>query len=287
MKSAASFTLIELMAASAILSVVLLMMVGMQDQMSRAWANANRRSDATREAAAACRAMALDLSSLILRAQGWDVAKARPTPLMNQGIPFLYYSNGTIPASFTMPSQAQSNSSYFFALTTRPPSAAGPEDYAIIGYYIASGAWTNANGFVTTNFNLYRHYVAGSNALEKLSQWFSVSTNLLSRQASILFTPNSATDEILARNTCNLRITIYSRTNGNTAGWKNAVTNGLNYQIVSGGSTAWFSGSKIHVEMSVYPDDYAQRLSLAQWTTSNNIQRFARSFEFRVDIPRE
>jgi uncharacterized protein (TIGR02599 family) len=45
-----SFTLIELMAASTVLSVVLLMMVGMQDQMSKAWSNANRRTDANREA---------------------------------------------------------------------------------------------------------------------------------------------------------------------------------------------------------------------------------------------
>ena len=48
-----SFTLIELMAATSVLSVVLLMMVGMQDQMSRAWSNSNRRTDATREARAA------------------------------------------------------------------------------------------------------------------------------------------------------------------------------------------------------------------------------------------
>ena len=50
----AAFTLIELMAATTVLSVVLLMMVGMQDQMSKAWSNANRRTDATREARAAC-----------------------------------------------------------------------------------------------------------------------------------------------------------------------------------------------------------------------------------------
>jgi len=52
-RPATAFTLIELMAATTVLSVILLMMVGMQDQMSKAWSNANRRTDATREARAA------------------------------------------------------------------------------------------------------------------------------------------------------------------------------------------------------------------------------------------
>jgi uncharacterized protein (TIGR02599 family) len=63
----AAFTLIELMAATTVLSVVLLMMVGMQDQMSKAWSNANRRTDATREARAACLLMARDLSTFSVR----------------------------------------------------------------------------------------------------------------------------------------------------------------------------------------------------------------------------
>ena len=65
-RSRAAFTLIELMAATTVLSVILLMMVGMQDQMSKAWSNSNRRTDATREARAACRLMSQDLTCL-----GW------------------------------------------------------------------------------------------------------------------------------------------------------------------------------------------------------------------------
>ena len=72
-----SFTLIELMAASTVLSIVLLMMVGMQDQMSRAWSNANRRTDATREASAACRLMAQDLSCLVFRGLGTDAVNPK------------------------------------------------------------------------------------------------------------------------------------------------------------------------------------------------------------------
>jgi len=288
MKSTASFTLIELMAASAVLSVVLLMMVGMQDQMSRAWANANRRTDATREASAACRLMAQDLGCLIFRHPGgnsvpFDENKSLALSLRTYGIPFLYSSNGVVP-TFSISSN-QPNAAYFFGITAKAPSASGPDDYAIVGYYIASGPWTNAQGFLSTNYNLYRYYVPPSDTVDRLVKWLATAPS--ARTADILFSPDPAKDEILARNTCNLRITAYNRTDGKTKGQGNPVTNGLNYQFVSSGETTFYSGSKLQVEMSAYPEEYAQKLTLTSWATSNNIQRYARSFEFRVDIPRD
>ena len=280
MKTTPSFTLIELMAATTVLSVVLLMMVGMQDQMSKAWSNANRRTDATREASAACRLMYEDLSCLVYREQTFDNQAAGADVLINQGIPFLYSSNGLGPITIA---NAQSGASYFFAVTARKPVGSGLEDLALVGYYIASAPRTNVNGFATTNFNLYRYYVPASNAVSNLNTWFSSST----RTASMLFKPNPATDEILARNTCNLRITPYNRIDGNTRSLPNKVANGLNYQFVSSGTTSYYSGSKLQVELSVYPEDYAQRISYAAWTNSTNIQKYARSYEFRVDVRRD
>lgn len=279
----AAFTLIELMAASTVLSVVLLLMVGMQDQMSRAWSNANRRTDATREARAACRLIAEDLACLVIRPMTSDNQFSLPAGMANQGIPFLYFSNGT-PNPITIPSN-QAASSYFFALSSRKPKSSGPEDLAIVGYYVASKLTTNVNGLVFTNYNLYRHYVPGASAVPKLDSWFSTSAN--NRTATLLFSPDPAQDDILSRNTCNLRITVYNRRDGNTRGWGNRVTNGLNYQCVSAGNADFYSGSKIQVEMSVYPEEYAQRIPYSSWGDSNNIQKYARSFEFRVDVPRD
>jgi len=68
-----AFTLIELMAATTVLSIILLMMVGMQDQMSKAWSNSNRRTDATREARAACLLMSRDLSTFAMRGKAKEV----------------------------------------------------------------------------------------------------------------------------------------------------------------------------------------------------------------------
>ena len=273
----AAFTLIELMAATTVLSIILLMMVGMQDQMSKAWSNSNRRTDATREARAACRLMAQDLSGLVFRrTNNDDDTDNIPPALLENGVPFLYSSNGA-GSLITIPTP-QSSASYFFGLSSRKASGANSGDLAIVGYYIASAKTTNVSGFVTTNYNLYRHYVPASNAVDNLNTWFSSTT----KDAEYLFNPTNA--EILARNTCNLRITFYNRRD---ADGKYAVTNGLNYSCESGGTATYFSGNKIQVEISVYPEDFAQRIPYTDWEKSENIRKFARSYEFRIDIPRE
>jgi len=275
------FTLIELMAATTVLSVILLMMVGMQDQMSRAWSNSNRRTDATREARAACRLMTEDLSCLVFRPLAFDNQDSYALGLENQGIPFLYSSNGTGPITI---SSSQPGAAYFFGISARKPAGSGPGDLAVVGYYIASKLTTNVSGFVTTNYNLYRHYIPASNAVSNLTTWFTADTN--KRTANLLFTPDPTKDDILARNTCNLRITVYNRREGNTKGLGNKVTNGLNYQCVSGASVGYNSGSKIQAEISVYPEDSAQKIAYTSWNSSTNIRKYARSYEFRVDVPR-
>jgi hypothetical protein len=217
--------------------------------------------------------MAQDFSCLVFRRTNSDSAANIPAALRRKGVPFLYSSNGTGP--ITIPSN-QTNASYFFGLTARKPSGSSPEDLGIFGYYIASQLTTNVSGFVTTNYNLYRHYVPASNAVNNLNTWFR-STN-----PTDLFNPTNA--EILARNTCNLRITFY---NGYNTDEKKTVTNGLNYSFDSGGENTFCSGSKVQVEISVYPEDSAQRIPYAKWAESVNIRKFARSYEFRIDIPRE
>jgi prepilin-type N-terminal cleavage/methylation domain-containing protein len=282
LREISGFTLIELMAATTVLSVILLMMVGMQDQMSKAWSNSNRRTDATREARAACRLMAQDLSGLVVRRTNNDNATpdSIPASLLTNGVPFLYSSNGLGPGGGTnlIPlTNSQYSTSYFFGISSRRASGANPGDLAIVGYYIASATTTNVNGFTNTTYNLYRHYVPASSAVTNLNAWFSSTT----KDATNLFNPTNP--EILARNTCNLRITFYNRLD---ADGRFGVTNGLNYSCESSGAATYFSGNKIQVEISVYPEDFAQRIPSTNWANSENIRKFARSYEFRVDVPR-
>jgi Tfp pilus assembly protein PilW len=258
------------MAATTVLSVVLLMMVGMQDQMSKAWSNANRRTDATREARAAARLMASDLGGMGFRPNSPNSSSdAFASVLTNQGLPYLYSSNGI--GSFTIPN-AQSGSAYLFALCNQASRGTNYTDIGLVGYYIAASGRTNINGFVVTNYNLHRYYVPASNAVGNLTSWFA------SRTAASLFSGvNPATDDILARNTCNLRITFFGK-----AG---SVTNGLNYSNI-GSPSGNYRGNKVQVEWTTYPDDVAQKIALTDWASSANIQKFGRSFEFRLDLRR-
>ena len=272
-RSRAAFTLIELMAATTVLSVILLMMVGMQDQMSKAWSNSNRRTDATREARAAVQMISSDLSGLLTR-QNTNMNYPGSIAISNMGLPFVYSSNGVNSSGLTLPAGIQSGSSFLFGVCTKKSRGSNDPDLAIFGYYIGQTNTTNINGFTTTNYNLYRYVVPTSNTVAALN-------GVASGNLTTLFPGIASNSEILARNTCNLRIRFYNSQNPNMP-----VTNGPNYRVFSACTANNYSGSKIHIELSAYPEDSAQKIPLTAWTNSANIQKYARSFEFRIDVPR-
>ena len=268
------------MAATTVLSVILLMMVGMQDQMSKAWSNSNRRTDATREARAAVQMISSDLSGLLTRQNTNMVDKSTGVnypgsiAITNMGLPFVYSSNGVNSAGLTLPNGIQSGSSFLFGVCTKKSRSPTDLDLAIFGYYIGQTNTTNINGFATTNYNLYRYVVPTNTTAAALN---GITTGNL----NTLFPDIAANSEILARNACNLRIRFY---NSPDAG--RAVTNGPNYRVFSACTANFYSGSKIHIEISAYPEDSAQKIPLTAWTNSANIQKYARSFEFRIDVAR-
>ena len=268
---ATAFTLIELMAATTVLSVILLMMVGMQDQMSKAWSNANRRTDATREARAACLLMAQDLSTFAMRGKNFGQYDSFPTNLTNAPIPFYYFngSNGIAPGGVAGCAQ-------FFGLIPQASKGNNPADIALVGYYIASTNQININGFTTTSWNLFRYYIPPSNAASGIATWLSSPNGT----AAALFTNIPANSEILARNACNLQIKVYGSTTA-------LVTNGLNFSnVVSTSSKDFYRGNKMGIELSFYPEDLAQKITSSAWMNTANIQKFARSFEFKIDCPK-
>jgi len=279
-----AFTLVELMAATTVLSVILLMMVSMQDQMSKAWSNANRRTDATREARAATRLMARDFSYFLVRGTNAIRSMMRAPGMTNSPVGFYYYSGtGTLPTpSLTMPTNVIPGSSYVFGVFPKKKSSANDSDFALVGYYIAQETKTNINGFRVTNCNLYRYYKTNSAAITAFSNWISLSPlnpNNLFPSITTTPTPINSADEILARNACNLQIKIYGSTNA---------ANGMIYSNAYGSSSAngVYQGNKIHVELTCYSEESAQKLSdIAAWTNVANMQKFARTFEFDVDWP--
>jgi len=273
-RSRAAFTLIELMAATTVLSVMLLMMVGMQDQMSKAWSSSNRRTDATREARAAVQMISSDLSGLLTRQKTNMNNYPGSIAMANMGLPFVYSSNGVNSSGLDLPDGMQSGSSFLFGVCTKKPRSPTDLDLAIFGYYIGRTNGTNINGFPFTNYNLYRYVVPTNTTVATLN---AITTGKINE----LFPDIATNSEILARNTCNLRIIFYNSQNSGMP-----VTNGPNYRVFSACSNNFYSGSKIHIELSAYPEDSAQKIPLTAWANSNNIRAYARSFEFRIDVPR-
>ena len=274
-QSFGSFTLIELMAATTVLSVVLLMMVGMQDQMSKAWSNANRRTDANREARAACRLMAKDFSSLALRTTN-TIRTMMPAPDVTGSPVSFYYFSGSgnaIGSSLTMPDALASNTAYLFGVIPRSVRSTNESDFALVGYYVARDSNININGFWVTNYNLHRYYKINSSQTIP-----ALSTFIRSQTADSLFPGVDPTnDEILARNVCNLQIKVLGSVN-----YPNGLASVINYG--SSYANGIYQGNKIHFELTFYPDEIAQKLpSLSAWTNSNNLLRYGRSYEFRVD----
>ena len=268
---ATAFTLIELMAATTVLSVILLMMVGMQDQMSKAWSNANRRTDATREARAACLLMAQDLSTFAMRGKSFGQYDSFPTNLTTAPVPFYYFngSGGIAPGGATGCAQ-------FFGLIPQASKSNNTADIALVGYYITLATNTNVNGFTTTSWNLFRYYIPPSNAASGIATWLSSPNGT----AAALFTNIQANSEILARNACNLQIKVYGSTTA-------LVTNGLNFSnVVSTSSKDFYRGNKMGIELSFYPEDSAQKITSSAWMNATNIQKYARSFEFKIDCPK-
>jgi prepilin-type N-terminal cleavage/methylation domain-containing protein len=268
-----AFTLIELMAATTVLSVVLLMMVGMQDQMSKAWSNANRRTDATREARTACLLMARDLKTFTMREKIVNRFSAPQLDLTNAPIPFFYSKNGIN----GLAPGAASNCAQFFGLIPKASTSNNAADIALVGYYIALNTNTNVNGFKNTNYNLFRYYVAPSNAMPLIANWVKKqNTDPAQLFSNSVFIQSNS--EILARNACNLQLTFYNLAN--------TTVDGLNYSNNTS-SSGIYGGNKLAIELSFYPDDVAQKFTGSAWTNKENIRKYARSFEFRIDCPKQ
>jgi len=276
LREQSAFTLIELMAATTVLSVVLLMMVGMQDQMSKAWSNANRRTESTREARAGLRMLTEDFAHYYVRSDYTKAGEARANynPITNK-IPIVYFSDASISAGKLTISNAQPKSQALFFLSQRRPGTNKESDQlTAVGYYIAWETNTSISGFSTTNYNLYRY--VNTNTVSAITS-FTNATDV--RDLFPGGTTNKSYNEILARNAVNLRIYFYPTS---------SVSNALIYGIKEGSGSP-YSGNRCVFEVTTYPDSIANSLlqgNLNNWTSTNNIKRYGRTFEITIDLER-
>jgi len=272
------FTLIELMAATTVLSVVLLMMVGMQDQMSKAWANANRRTESTREARAGLRMLTEDFTHYYVRSDFtkgfWS--RANYNPITNT-IPIVYFSDASSAVGKLTISNAQPKSQALFFLSQRRPGTNRESDrLTAVGYYIAGETNMSISGFTNTSYNLYRY--VNTNTVSALIN-FTDANDVRSLFPNVGTTFKS-NNEILARNAVNLRIYFYPAS---------SVTGGLIYGIRESDTNITYTGNRCVFEVTTYPDSIANSLlqgNLTNWTSPNNIKRYGRTFEVTMDLER-
>lgn len=273
-----SFTLIELMCACTLLSVILLMMVGMQDQMSKAWKNSNRRMDATREARAALRMMSSDLGNLYFRTNTWGSTMAyNPS---RSPIPMAILNDDARATTLSI-ANAQPGSVAIFALVQRQSSVPNPnavfDEFCAVGYYIGSGEDVDVNGFKRTNYNLYRYFRTGAQLTPALITYLQAKKP--SASVAGIFSP-STNDEILARNACNLQVTVYPA--------NSVPSNGLVFSVIESlGNQTFYHGNKFQFELTTYPDDVVASGvlgGLTNWSKASNVQKYGRTFEGRKNL---
>jgi len=279
-RPAAAFTLIELMAATTVLSVVLLMMVGMQDQMSKAWANANRRTESTREARAGLRMLTEDFTHYFIRSDFttgyWS--RANYNPITNK-IPIVYFTDASSTVGKLTISNAQPKSQALFFLSQRRPGTNRDSDrLTAVGYYIASETNMSISGFTTTSYNLYRYVNTNTvSGIDKFTNASDVTPLFPNVGTGTTFKSNN---EILARNAVNLRIYFYPTSSvGNLIYGIREPTN----------QTQTYSGNRCVFEVTTYPDSIANSLlqgNLTNWASPNNIKRYGRTFEVTMDLER-
>jgi hypothetical protein len=205
--------------------------------------------------------MATDLAVLkTRRPTSGPVINMVSSNVINGPIPFVYRAanaGGLNP--LTIPNR-MTNAAFLFGVV---PRANG--ELNLVGYYVARRATTNLNGLVQSNFHLFRYLRDASNTAIALSAYFGATNN-----ANTLFPqidPNS--DEILAYNTTGFSIQALGQ---------GVRSNGLNFTLPE----ATNQGARFQVSLHLIPEEVAQRLSTADWSSSNTLAKFSRSYEFRL-----
>ena len=245
-----AFTLIELMVAAGITTLLLLGMTGIFDQSMKAWRLSSRRADAEREVRAALSMIQRDFSSLIVQTN----------------LP-IYRVNNSANSSFITPGRTPeySGSVACFFLTAPGNRFGSSGDVVGTGYYVAWDAGTRS-------YNLYRYFRSAPNQLTALTSFLGGNTPIATRTG--LFPANAEADEVVGANVVNFRVefkTLPALPFGPTTSQDGPViTNRPGYA---------------QLELTAYGTEAVRSLSTSnQWVSTNTIQKFGRTYLWRVDL---
>lgn len=245
------FTLIELMVAGAITSLLLLGMTGIFDQSMKAWRLSSRRADAEREVRSVLTMVQRDFAGLVVQTN----------------LPIIWMTNAAL-ANLIGPSRppAYDQGGAVFFLTT---SAAGGQagntngDLAGVGYYVAWSTDYRPQG----SYDLYRYYLTGTDLLAAINNYLAT--------GSSFFPVNPSGDEMVGANVVNF-----------LTEFKTAIPLGVSATFTN--HTPGLLTNRpgyVQLELTAYGSEAVRSLSSSNdWVTTNTIQKFGRTFLWRVDL---
>ena len=182
------FTLLELLVAMSVLSLLLILLLSMVSTASRLWKSNENRVDSYREARAAVNLIANDLTAIY------------PSSNIN----FFFTQDDHLPV--TPVGVDKMNGSIFF-LSAVPADAqnlsANKSDLCTVGYFLGYDK-TSLTGNGKKSYNLYRYFRSSDDTFKAIA-----ASDLLAN-VKVDTSPTSADCEVLAKNITGFKITPYT-----------------------------------------------------------------------------
>lgn len=193
-----AFSLLELLVAMAVLSILVVMMLGLVSSATALWRQSENRADAYREARAAIGIMSRDLTGALAGGTNTNhfVFGSEAGSLLSGGSPVFDADRQALFFLGSFPLNSQ--------------EAGSLSDVCQVGYFVAfdrTAISTNLAGGRPT-MNLYRYFLSSNETFERLTN-----TNLTSVFTNNLV-PIDSDVELLARNVREFRVTPLILTNG-------------------------------------------------------------------------
>jgi len=254
-----AFTILELLVAMAVFSLLIVMLMGMVDSGTKLWRESENRVDSYRESRAAISIIARDLRNTIV----------------STNTNFFQINSAAFDLLATQEKNTNTAGAVFF-LSAQPSAAqdsvGNTSDICQVGYFLAFGNTSMIPGpSARSSMNLYRYFLSSDATFSRLTN-----------SAQPIF-PNSlqpsATDErieLLARNIRSFRITALQADGQPFTATPSAPLPPL-----------------IEVEMEALNDDSAKRLTgRTDWVSaggvmSNTINRSKQTFSTRINLTKD
>ena len=184
-----AFSLVELLVAMAVLTTLLVMLVGVVDSATKLWRMNENRVETLREARVAMHLLSGELRTIL--------ASTNPN----------YF--------FLDTNSSNSKLGFLTLLSFNAQETNSKSDLCAVGYFLAKGKVSDLDASASTTWNLYRYFLESNETFKRLSNnpanpGFWPSSEM---------TPSGNHVEILARNVRAFRVRAFQEGSGNWSAW--------------------------------------------------------------------